>query len=209
MNERAPTSMMPGAHDFDPSAVPVGRFHAWWRGDPLPALPQIPALVVEPVAAARIAREAIDLPPHEIRERMARGHVPWLARIGREPVGWGWSAASEFAIGELGIARVLPPRTRYLWDFFTRPEQRGRGIYPRLLQAMILGEPEVNQFWIGHDLDNMGSARGIAKAGFGEVGVLYREEGGFALVPSGALERAAAASELFDLPLAAKVSARR
>jgi hypothetical protein len=147
----------------------------------------------------------IPLPAPDIKERMRLGHIPWLARVSAEPVAWGWNATRQFAIGELGIARALPPRTRYLWDFVTVPEWRGRGIYPRLLQAIIVSEPTVAQFWVGHDLGNTASARGIAKAGFAEVGLLYRgETSGFALVPSGPRERAVAAATIFAVPIAGR-----
>ncbi len=204
-----PVATPPELPDLDPSATPVGRFHAWWRGDPLPALPPFPDLAIAPIADARLASELIDLPAPEIHDRMRLGHQPWLARVSAEPVAWGWSATRQFAIGELGITRSLPPHTRYLWDFVTRPEQRGRGIYPRLLLAMSLGEPGVERFWVGHDLDNVSSERGIARAGFGEVGVLYRGDSGFALVPFGPRERAVAASALFGVPIAATISTTR
>lgn len=140
---------------------------------------------------------------------MARGHTPWSARIDGEPVGWGWCATREVSIGELDIAVPLPPGNRYLWDFFTVPAWRGRGIYPRLLRTIIEHEPEVARFWVGHDLGNLASARGITKAGFHEVGLLYhRQDGGFELVPSGPLERAVAASDLFAVPIAGRLPAR-
>jgi hypothetical protein len=164
---------------------------------------------MEPTDDARRATDLLPLPAAEVEERMRLGHQLWLACVGGDLVAWGWNATRQFAIGELGIARALPPHTRYLWDFVTRPEQRGRGIYPRLLQAMILGEPGVERFWVGHDLDNISSERGIARAGFGQVGLLYRGDNGFALVPTGPRERAIAASALFDVPLEATISTTR
>jgi GNAT superfamily N-acetyltransferase len=205
MTIRPTAAAPPNLPDLDPSAVPVGRFHAWWRSDPLPALPAIPGLRTEPIADAWRAADLIPLPATEIGERMRQGHQLWLARVFSEPVAWGWNATRRFAIGELSIARALPPRTRYLWDFFTLPEWRGRGIYPRLLQAIVASEPDVEQFWVGHDLGNDASARGIAKAGFAEVGLLYRgETSGFALVPSGPRERAAEAATIFAVPIAGR-----
>ena len=72
-----------------------------------------------------------------------------------------------------------------------------------------MGEPEVERFWVGHDLDNISSERGIARAGFGEVGLLYRGDSEFALVPAGPRERAVAASTLFAVPIAATISTTR
>ena len=209
MPSRHPSATPPHPPDLDPSAAPVGRFHAWWRGDPLPALPLIPDLHMEPTDDVRRATDLLPLPAAEVEERMRLGHQLWLACVGGDLVAWGWNATRQFAIGELGIARSLPPGTRYLWDFVTVPERRGRGLYPRLLQAIVASEPTVDQFWLGHDLDNTGSARGIAKAGFAEVGLLYRGDRGFALVPTGPPERAAAAAALFGVPIAATISATR
>ena len=186
----------------------VGRFHAWWRGDPVPTLPRLPGLAIAATTDLPLLGELSGVAAHELKARMERGHAPWLAHIAGEPVGWGWCATREFSIGELGIARSLPPGNRYLWDCFTVPSWRGQGIYPRLLQAMLDHEPDVERFWVGHDLDNLASARGIAKAGFGEVGLLYhRQDGGFILVPSGPLERAVAASDLFAVSIAGRLPA--
>ena len=136
-----------------------------------------------------------------VRERLQRGHRPWLARIGDEPVGWGWVAAREAEIPELGITFALLPGDRYLWDFTTLPPWRGHDVYPALLQA-ILVEEEATRFWIGHDRDNAASARGMAKAGFREVGTAHRRaDGQLMFVPSASAERAAAAVVYLSLPM--------
>ena len=180
----------------------IGRFHAWWRGDPLPNVPPLPGLALSPTDDERLICALAALPPAEFRARAIQGHQPWLARIGGEPVGWGWCASSSLSIGELGIACRLPAGNRYLWDFMTVAPRRGLGIYPRLLQAIVSGDPEGERFWVGHDLPNVASARGIAKAGFQEVGVVCRQpDGGFMLVPSGSVERATAASAIFGVPV--------
>ena len=88
-----------------------------------------------------------------VRDRLQRGHRPWLARIGDEPVGWGWVAAREAEIPELGITFALLPGDRYLWDFMTLPAWRGHDVYPALLQAILVAEG-ATRFWIGHDRDN-------------------------------------------------------
>ena len=98
---------------------------------------------------------------------------PALATV---PVGWGWVAAREAEIPELGITFALLPGDRYLWDFTTLPAWRGHDVYPALLQAILVAE-EATRFWIGHDRDNAASARGMAKAGFREVGTAHRRAG--------------------------------
>ena len=77
------------------------------------------------------------------------------------------------------------------------------------MQAIVASEPETDRFWVGHDMPNTPSARGIARAGFREVGILYRLAGGnYLLVPSGAAPRAAAAGALFGVAVAAARSPR-
>lgn len=188
----------------------VGRFHAFWRGDPMPQFPSWPELSLAPSDDARELSAMLGLAVPTIQDRLRHGHRPWLAIIGNTPVGWGWCATAELHIGELGLTRQVPTGNRYLWDFCTLPEWRGRGIYPRLLRAIVAGERAAKRFWVGHDMPNIASARGIAKAGFGEVGILYRQaDGDFVLVPCCSRTRAEAASRLFavmlgsDLPSAA------
>jgi len=175
----------------------------WMRGDPLPELPPVAgfsaAPVHDPVLVARVMSTNVDA----IEERFRDGHRPWLARIGDEPAAWGWVATRHAAIPELGIDVRFPAGDRYLWDFGTLPAWRGRGIYPALLQAIIKGEG-AERFWIGHDWDNVASARGIERAGFQRVGTVYRtDQGVLVLVPCGPAERVTAASSLFGIPVIA------
>ena len=196
------------AYRLEAGAAPIGRFHTWWRGNSLPRLPEFAGLSIGPMDEP-LPDGIIDLEAGEMRQRMERGHRLWLARIESEPAGWGWSATRSFTVGELGIVRALPSGNRYLWDFVTLPSWRGRGIYPRLLQAIVTGETEADRFWLGHDLPNEASRRGIAKAGFREVGVLFREpDGSFALVPTGPLHLVDATAALFDVPIAPARQAR-
>lgn len=184
------------------SAVPVGRFHCWWRGDPLPDLPLTPGLIIEPAADRALIAQLAGLDETDVLARMSGGHQPWLARVAGDPVGWGWCAAAELDIGELGITRPLPRRNRYLWDFVTVPAWRGQRIYPRLLQTIVTSTSDADRFWIGHDQPNAASARGIARAGFAEIGMLYTSaEGGFELMPTASPPRIAAAAALFGIPI--------
>lgn len=179
----------------------VGYFYAWWRGDPLPPLRSMPNLAIAPVVDDHLLARLMDVEKEVVRQRRAAGHQPWLARVGAEPVGWGWAATSAFSIGELNVDVALPPGNRYLWDFVTLPPWRGRGTYPALLQA-ILTRDDAERCWIGHDWDNRASAQGIAKAGFERVGAAYRlPDGRLALLPGSPRERAEAAAVLLDLPI--------
>lgn len=170
----------------------VGSWYAWWPGDLLPALPALPGFSAAPATDDAAFAALSGLSDVEIAARRANGDRPYLATVDGAGVGWGWSATQHLSIGELGIARALPPTDRYLWAFETLPEWRGRGIYPRLLQAILRHEEgEGARSWIGHDPGNDASARGIAKAGFGRVGAIHRApDGGYLLAPVGPLDRA-------------------
>ncbi len=180
---------------------PFGLFYTWWRGDPLPALPDVAGLSIEPVTGERVHEVVIQLDVSEIEERANEGHQLYAASVAGEVVGWGFSATSTAAIGEHGITVVLPAGNRYLWDFVTVPEWRGRGIYPHMLQAIIAHERDVEQFWVGHDFSNVASGRGILRSGFHLVGKLYPvHEGGFVLVSIDDPERTRIGASILGVP---------
>lgn len=180
---------------------PTGYFYAWWRGDPLPELACPEGFAAEATGDARLLAELAGLELAETQARLASGHHAYVARLGGQAVGSGWSARATVAIGELGIRLALPPAQRYLWDFGTLPAWRGRNVYPCLLRAIILAESEAQRFWIGHDLGNEASARGILKAGFRRVAQVYVLPEGVRLRPLEPAERALAAAELLGLRL--------
>jgi GNAT superfamily N-acetyltransferase len=194
--------------NLEPATEPIGLFHAWWRGDALPVLPPIPGLVLTPATDISALAAFAGVDASTISDRLDRGHEPWQAAINSRVVGYGWATANDLTIGELGLEVSLQPGSRYLWDFFTMPEWRGQGIYPRLLQAIVAHESSAERFWIGHDLANVASAHGIAKAGFGEVGAVYRlPSGALAMTCLGAWDRAVAASAQFGVKIVDHVSA--
>jgi GNAT superfamily N-acetyltransferase len=189
-------------NDHQPLGAPIGLMHTWWRGDPLPILPPLPGLTIAPVADPRSILPLCWLAEGDVRGRLDRNHRLWLARLPGAPVAYGRVATTEAQIGGLGITLALPPGNRYLWDFVTLPPWRGRGIYPRLLQAILAHEDTSERFWIGHDVGNDASRRGIERAGFALTATLYRQpDGRFVFVPAASIERALATSVLLDVPL--------
>jgi GNAT superfamily N-acetyltransferase len=175
----------------------------WWRGDALPPLTPLPEFHVEAAHDEPLIARVTGLDAAQVSQRLAAGHQPYLAYLGAAPVGYGWMAQREAAIGELDLRFTLPPTERYLWDFATLPAWQGFGIYPRLLQSIITQQAApVERVWIIYAPENTPSGAGMGKAGLHVAGQLsFRREGGVGLVPLGMPERAAAGAALLGVPL--------
>ena len=96
---------------------------------------------------------------------------------------------------------VPPPGDAYVYESFTHPEARGRGIYPFTLCGICAreGARGAGRMWVGVEIDNAPSLRAITKAGFEEVFRLsYRRSWGRLEVelPSG--PRAALAAAFYS-----------
>lgn len=180
----------------------IGIFYAWWRGDPLDRLPPLPGLDIFATDAIGELRGIDGLDEAEAAALLRDGHRLYVARRGDVVGAHGWCATREAAIGELGVEMRLSSTERYLWGFETQPDSRGQGIYTHMLQEILAGEAAVERFWIGHDIGNEASARGILRAGFAPVGEVYqRLDGALRYVGSGAEERARAASALLGIAI--------
>lgn len=153
----------------------------WWRGDVLPALPALPGFAARRSSDAEQIAALNQISAGAAAARLDAGHHAYLAALDGRPVGYGWAATSAASIGEVGLAFGLPSDERYLWDFATLPAYRGRGLYPRLLQAILRAEA-ATRAWILHAPENGPSGAGIARAGFRPVGRLgFRADGSVAL----------------------------
>src|SRR4051812_22508521 len=78
----------------------------------------------------------------EVVRRLGNDNLAFVAYMDQQPAAFGWMARGSALIGELNHRFILPLRERYLWNFRTLPEYRGRGIYPYLLQYIIRYEGE-------------------------------------------------------------------
>lgn len=175
----------------------------WWRGDALPPLTPISGLnVTVSDDVAGIAR-LTGLDRNEVEARLGAGHRVYVASLDGAAASYGWVATLSAAIGELDLAFALPAGDRYLWDFVTLPAWRGRGIYPRLLRAIVAQEGRAAaRFWIIAAPENVASGKGIAKAGFAPVGDLsFLRERGVGTVAIGDGERARAGATLLGVAL--------
>jgi GNAT superfamily N-acetyltransferase len=176
----------------------------WWAGDPLPELqPVIGFWVARAADAGEIT--AIDgLTREEGACRMASGHRLYVGYLGAAAVTYGWVATQSANIGELRAQFAITDSDRYLWDFATHPTFRGRGLYPRLLRAIIEAEG-ARRFWIINAPENLPSDSGIRKAGFTSVGHLsFLADGTPALVSHGCEGRSEAGAALLGVPLVSR-----
>ncbi len=144
--------------------------------------PDDPAAEVKPRVAAIFGRvESEDITAFaaaigpgaevEIRRRIERGRRCYAAWVGGRLAAYGWVSFDEEFIGELRLELELRPGEAYIWDCVTLPEFRQKHLYSALL-VYIVGELRREPFcriWIGANLDNLASQKGISRAGFRPV----------------------------------------
>ncbi len=139
-----------------------------------------PAVVPRiPVEFGRLRPEQIDQLAHamgdgvqaEVLRRIDAGKRCYVARAGDQIAAYGWVSLLEEHIGEFNLRVRLVPGEAYIWDCFTVPEYRRFGLYSALLIHILheLQSDGLCRAWIGADLDNLPSQRGIARAGFHPV----------------------------------------
>jgi GNAT superfamily N-acetyltransferase len=173
------------------------------RGDSTPELARIPGLTVERELDTEFMAALQGRSEAEMAKRFAGGHHAYVAWLDGRPAAWGWVAACTAEIGELGFSFTIPREERYLWNFVTLASHRGKGIYPRLLDAIVRAESrEAERFWIAYAPENHASGAGIRKAGFTTVAELSFDALGNPAV-SGRVEGGAAlAARLLGVPFA-------
>jgi GNAT superfamily N-acetyltransferase len=178
--------------------MPIAIRH---RDDASPSIPPLEGLAVhrekDPALMARLQRRELA----EIEQRVTGGHRAYLASVHGVPAAWGWVATTSASIGEVNASFRLSSADRYLWNFVTLAAFRGRGIYPRLLDAIVNAEAsESERFWIAYAPENHASGIGIRKAGFTLVADLSFDHAGRPVVRDIRDGGGSAAARLFGLP---------
>lgn len=79
-----------------------------------------------------------------------------------------WVTSARAWTSEIRAYIAPPVGDAYVYESFTRPETRGRGIYPFALTSMcaVLAEQRVARVWVGVEAGNAPSIRAITKGGF-------------------------------------------
>lgn len=140
------------------------------RHDPMPAIAPLPSLSVRAESNVAAMAQLQQRDEAEIERRFNARHRAYVACIDDRPVAWGWVATDTASIGELGFEFSLTTRERYLWNFVTLAPFRGRGIYPRLVDAIVRAESKTaDRFWIAYAPENHASGAGVRRAGFVDV----------------------------------------
>jgi hypothetical protein len=180
--------------------MPIATRH---RDDRIPQLTPLPSLAVrrevdaEVMAALQGKSEAV------MTRRFEAGHRAYVALWDGAPAAWGWVATRSAEIGELSSTFTIPSGERYLWNFVTSKEHRGKGIYPRLLDAIVRAEScEAGRFWIAYAPENHASGSGIRKAGFVAVAELSFDDAGRPALEGMIADGGRAAARVFGLPVA-------
>jgi GNAT superfamily N-acetyltransferase len=173
----------------------------FWRGDTQPRLTPLPGLTIVIGTEVDQIAELTKLASDEVESRLGAGHRIYIAAVDGVPAASGWVATLAASIGELDLEFALPPSDRYLWDFVTLPEWRGRGIYSRLLQGIVAAEGAgAERFWIIHAPENVASGSGIVKAGFEPISDLsFLPESGIGTVALAGAERAKVGAALLGV----------
>jgi hypothetical protein len=151
--------------DLDPQPPAVlPRLHADFRR-------------LTPDLAPALASGSGSLSLAEIRERLESGRQCYAAWVEGQIVSYGWVSFESEDIGELNLRIRLVPGEAYIWDCATLSAFRGKLLYSALL-TYILGELRLQNLcraWIGADLDNLASQKGMVRAGFHHVADLVIE----------------------------------
>jgi CelD/BcsL family acetyltransferase involved in cellulose biosynthesis/RimJ/RimL family protein N-acetyltransferase len=135
-----------------------------------------PGLVIHAAGLARLAGLVAGHPDdfHEgkmrsIRKRLADGDELFVAELDGEfaHVAWLGQRDEIVASSEVGdeVRLPLPRRGAVIYDCWTPPAMRGRGVYPRVLRELAARAP-CDDVWIYCHRTNVASARGILRAGF-------------------------------------------
>src|SRR5574341_732822 len=109
--------------------------------------------------------------PTEIYKRFDAGRICYSAYVKDQVAAYGWVSFDEEFIGELSLRLKLLPGEAYIWDCATLPAFRQNRLFSALLVYMLqkLRLGRLCRVWIGANLDNLPSQRGIDRVGFHRV----------------------------------------
>lgn len=118
-----------------------------------------------------------DYDAEEIQNRFTTGRHCYAAWIADQIAAYGWVSFDHEDVGELRLRIKLLVGEAYIWDCATLPPYRGNYLYSALLSHIIreLRVQNLCRAWIGADVENVVSQKGMARAGFHHVADLVIE----------------------------------
>ncbi|MFN2389016.1 MAG: GNAT family N-acetyltransferase, partial [Actinomycetota bacterium] len=121
-----------------------------------------------PADGPRYARAVGTDTPATFAERLGRGQRCFFVLTHDRLVHATWVATGATWMGEVARWFTPPPGDAYVFESFTAPSARGRGIYPFALAGIgrTLGAEGAETLWIATEATNAPSLRAIDKAGF-------------------------------------------
>lgn len=116
----------------------------------------------------------------EVLKRLEEGAIPYTFAENGKLLHYGWLLEHQEVsqVYEIGAEFRFPPDTAVLFDFYTHPEARGRGLYKKSLCQLLhaaVEVPGVRQVFIGVMADNKSSRHVIEKLGFRYHSSLFKE----------------------------------
>ena len=126
---------------------------------------------VDPDTISALRSSFGDVTIAEFSKRLEGGRHCYAAWVNGQPAAFGWVSFHEEHIGELNLRVKLLEGEAYIWDCVTLPAYREKHLYSALL-AYLLDELRAEHYcraWIGADLENVVSQKGMARAGFHHV----------------------------------------
>ncbi len=138
---------------------------------PTPSFRHDPDLVLYragPADAATYARVIGTDSAATFRRRLSGATHCFLVESGDDLLHASWVTTSAAWTREIEAFVVPPPGDAYVYESFTRPEARGRGVYPFALSGICswAAEAGLSAVWVAVESANPASLRAIRKAGF-------------------------------------------
>jgi len=86
-----------------------------------------------------------------VDDRLSRGCRCFAVLVGRTLAGYGWLSTGPEWIGEIQLGINPAPREGYVWNCFTLPEHRRKGVFRSVVTGIvaIAAREGLTRLWIG------------------------------------------------------------
>lgn len=119
-----------------------------------------------PADAPRYAGDIGTDSERTFRDRLGRGQACYVVGDDERLVHSSWVTGRPVWMAEVRRYLHPPDGVVYIFESFTRPAARGRGIFTFAIEAISTDFPK-REVWIASTADNLPSLQAIRKAGFG------------------------------------------